>query len=32
MAQILPTATALLGPVMDGPSMLFAIDEEQLSA
>ncbi|MAL78383.1 MAG: acyl-CoA dehydrogenase [Sneathiella sp.] len=32
MAQILPTATALLGPVMDGPAMLFAIDEEQLSA
>ncbi len=32
MAHILPTATALLGPVTDGPETLFAIDEEQLSA
>ncbi|MCF8468559.1 MAG: acyl-CoA dehydrogenase C-terminal domain-containing protein [Sneathiella sp.] len=32
MAQILPLATALLGPVMEGPETLFAIDEEQLSA
>ncbi|PHQ72352.1 MAG: acyl-CoA dehydrogenase [Sneathiella sp.] len=31
-AQILPQATALLGPVTEGPEMLFALDEEQLSA
>ncbi len=32
MGQILPTATALLGPVTEGPETLFAIDEELLSA
>jgi len=31
-AQILPQATALLGPVTEGPETLFALDEEQLSA
>ncbi|MBO0333630.1 acyl-CoA dehydrogenase [Sneathiella sp. CAU 1612] len=32
MGQILPTATALLGPVTAGAETLFAIDEELLSA
>ncbi len=32
MGQILPTATALLGPVTAGADTLFAIDEELLSA
>ncbi|MCR9214644.1 MAG: acyl-CoA dehydrogenase family protein [Proteobacteria bacterium] len=31
-AQILPQATALLGPVTEGPETLFALNEEQLSA
>ncbi|MAZ03768.1 MAG: acyl-CoA dehydrogenase [Sneathiella sp.] len=32
MAQILPMATALLGPVTEGAETLFAIDDAQLSA
>ncbi|MFT6558244.1 acyl-CoA dehydrogenase C-terminal domain-containing protein [Sneathiella sp.] len=31
-AQILPQAAALLGPVTEGPELLFAIDEENLVA
>lgn len=32
VAQIMPQATALLGPVTEGADTLFAITEEQLSA